>query len=118
MLAREAPVDLITTDAMMPRLSGTELLARLKADPARAGIPVLMLTARANAAHRRAALTVGVDDYLTKPFAPAELLARVQLLLARHDVRRRFAALPEDAPAVPAAAPAAAVPPAPAAVNV
>jgi len=97
-LSREAPVDLLTTDAMMPRLSGTELIAKLKADPARTGLPVLMLTARADAAHRRAALTVGVDDYLTKPFAPAELLARVRTLLARHDARRHFAALPEDAP--------------------
>jgi signal transduction histidine kinase/DNA-binding response OmpR family regulator/tetratricopeptide (TPR) repeat protein len=97
-LSREAPVDLITTDAMMPRLSGTELLARLRADPARAGLPVIMLTARADAAHRLTALTVGVDDYLTKPFAPAELLARVRTLLDRHDVRRQFAAHPGDAP--------------------
>jgi DNA-binding response OmpR family regulator len=108
LLSREAPFDLITTYAMMPRLSGTELLARLKADPARAGVPVLMLTARADDAHRQLALTVGVDDYLTKPFAPAELLARVQALLARHAVRRRFAALPEEAPDEPAAPMAAA----------
>ena len=111
LLSREASVDLITTDAMMPRLSGTELLARLKADPARAGVPVLMLTARADDAHRQLALTVGVDDYLTKPFAPAELLARVQVLLARHAVRRHFAALPEEAAdeltAATSAAPAA-----------
>jgi AraC-like DNA-binding protein len=93
---------------MMPRLSGTELLAQLRADPARAGVPVLMLTARADETHRRAALTVGVDDYLTKPFAPAELLARVQVLLARLDVRRQFTALPEEAPAELGTAPAAA----------
>jgi signal transduction histidine kinase/DNA-binding response OmpR family regulator/tetratricopeptide (TPR) repeat protein len=98
LLSREAPVDLITTDAMMPRLSGTELIAQLKADPTRAGLPVLMLTARADDTHRRAALTVGVDDYLTKPFAPAELLTRVQVLLARHAVRRQFTSQPEDAP--------------------
>ena len=97
-LAREAPVDLVTTDAMMPRLSGTELLARLKADSALAGIPVLMLTARADEAHRLATLTVGVDDYLTKPFVPAELLARVATLLRRHAVRRQFASLPPEAP--------------------
>ena len=109
LLSREAPVDLITTDAMMPRLSGTELLTRLKADPTHAGLPVLMLTARADDTHRRAALTVGVDDYLTKPFAPAELLIRVQVLLARHAVRRQFAAQPfNDAPATPTAAPPAA----------
>ncbi|WP_233635600.1 hybrid sensor histidine kinase/response regulator transcription factor [Hymenobacter setariae] len=96
LLAREAPVDLITTDAMMPRLSGTELLTHLRADPAQQSVPVLMLTARADDAHRLAALTVGVDDYLTKPFATAELLARVHALLARHQVRRQFAALPPE----------------------
>jgi len=96
LLAREAPIDLLTTDAMMPRLSGTELLAQLRADPAQAGLPVLMLTARADDAHRLAALTVGVDDYLTKPFAPAELLARVRTLLEHHQARRHFAALPPD----------------------
>jgi signal transduction histidine kinase/DNA-binding response OmpR family regulator len=107
-LAREAPVDLLTTDAMMPRLSGTELLARLKGDPARAGLPVLMLTARADDAHRQTALTVGVDDYLTKPFVPAELLARVQALLARHAVRRHYATLPAEVAAAEAAPPATA----------
>jgi signal transduction histidine kinase/DNA-binding NarL/FixJ family response regulator len=115
LLAHEAPVDLITTDAMMPRLSGTELIAKLKADPARAGLPVLMLTARADEAHRRTALTVGVDDYLTKPFAPGELLARVQVLLERHTVRRHFATHPDEAPDEPAtdaAGPATATPPA------
>jgi CheY-like chemotaxis protein len=95
-LGREAPVDLLTTDAMMPRLSGIELLARLRAAPSQAGVPVLMLTARADEAHRLQALTVGVDDYLTKPFQPAELLARVQALLARQQVRRQFAALPPE----------------------
>ncbi|MDO7854049.1 ATP-binding protein [Hymenobacter convexus] len=109
LLSREAPVDLIATDAMMPRLSGTELVARLKADPARAGVPVLMLTARADSAHRRTALTVGVDDYLTKPFAPAELLARVRTLLARHDVRRQFAARPVEEVNEPAAVAVAAL---------
>jgi len=97
LLAREGPVDLITTDAMMPGLSGTELLVHLKANPALAGVPVLMLTARADEAHRRAALTVGVDDYLTKPFMAAELLARVRALLARHNMRRQFATLPAAA---------------------
>jgi DNA-binding response OmpR family regulator/anti-sigma regulatory factor (Ser/Thr protein kinase) len=101
LLAREAPVDLLTTDAMMPRLSGTELLAQLRADPAYAHIPALMLTARADEAHRLAALTVGVDDYLTKPFVPAELLARVGILLARQQVRRRFAALPAEPDPLP-----------------
>jgi DNA-binding response OmpR family regulator len=111
LLATEAPVDLITTDAMVPRLSGTELLARLRADPARAGVPVLMLTARTDETHRLAALTGGVDDYLTKPFAPAELLARVRTLLARHEVRRQFAALPAEEPEPEILSPSASAPP-------
>ena len=93
LLTQAPPVDLVLTDAMMPRLNGTELLASLKNDPQRRGLPVLMLTARADEAHRLAALATGVDDYLTKPFRPAELLARVRALLARHAVRRHYAAL-------------------------
>lgn len=96
LLAREAPVDLLTTDVMMPRLSGMELLTQLRANPAYAQIPVLMLTARADEMHRLAALTVGVDDYVTKPFVPTELLARVDTLLARQQVRRHFATLPAE----------------------
>jgi DNA-binding response OmpR family regulator len=106
LVAREAPVDLITTDAMMPGLSGIELLTRLKASSTLAGVPVLMLTARADDAHRQLALTVGVDDYLTKPFGVAELLTRVQVLLARQQVRRHFATLPLDTAADLAAEPA------------
>jgi DNA-binding response OmpR family regulator len=96
LLAGDTPVDLVATDAMMPRLSGTELLAHLKANPAHTGIPVLMLTARADEAHRAAALTLGVDDYLTKPFTPAELLTRVRTLLHNQQVRRYFATLPAE----------------------
>ena len=65
-----------------------QLLERLKAAPATAGLPVLMLTARADDAYRLAALEVGVDDYLTKPFRAAELLVRVRALPARHPTRR------------------------------
>ncbi|WP_324680604.1 ATP-binding protein [Hymenobacter sp. GOD-10R] len=91
-LEREAPIDMLITDAMMPRLSGTELLTHLKAHATWASIPVLMLTARADEGHRLAALTLGIDDYLTKPFVTMELLARVQVLLTRCETRRHFAA--------------------------
>jgi transcriptional regulator GlxA family with amidase domain len=55
-----------------------------------------MFTARADEAHRAAALTLGVDDYLTKPFTPAELLTRVRTLLHNQQVRRYFATLPAE----------------------
>jgi CheY-like chemotaxis protein len=100
------PVDLVASDAMMPRLSGLQLLRELKADPTRRHLPFLMLTARADEAHRLAALATGVDDYLIKPFADSELLTRVRTLLARQLVRQHFAARPsaeDDPPAVPAA---------------
>ena len=68
-----------------------------------------MLTVRADAAHHLAALAVvGVDDYFTKSFVQAELLAWVQTLLARHNVRCQFAAQPEDVPGKLAAAASAA----------
>ncbi|QKG59202.1 response regulator (plasmid) [Hymenobacter sp. BRD128] len=107
--AGTVPFDLLVTDAMMPRLSGTELLARLRANPTWADLPVLMLTARADDEHHRAALAVGVDDYLTKPFVPTELRARVRALLTHHRIRRSFAALPAEAPP-PAALPEDAAP--------
>lgn len=90
---------------MMPRLSGTELLASLRATPAWAGLPELMLTARADQAHRAAAHTLGVDDYLTKPFTPAELLTHVRTLLQRQQVRRHFATLAAEEAAPPPASP-------------
>ncbi|MCC3159830.1 response regulator [Hymenobacter sp. 15J16-1T3B] len=117
-LAREA-VDLLVVDSMMPHVSGIELLQTLKTDPERRGLPFLMLTARADDAHRLTALETGVDDYLTKPFAAAELLTRVQALLARYRVRQHFAALPAevysgvDDMLAPAPRPGAATPAAP-----
>jgi DNA-binding response OmpR family regulator len=104
-LARE-PVDLVASDAMMPHLSGLELLQALKADPAHQSLPFLMVTARADEAHRLSALATGVDDYLIKPFEPGELLARVRTLLARRQVRQQFAdAPPEPAPVAEALRP-------------
>ena len=100
-LAREA-VDLVASDAMMPRLSGLDLLHALKADPNWQGIPFLMVTARADEAHRLAALTVGVDDYLTKPFEATELLARVRTLLANYQARLHYATLVSAEAAGPA----------------
>jgi len=73
--------DLIVLDWMMPELDGLELLKRLRVE--RADIPVLMLTARDAVEDRVTGLDQGADDYLVKPFAPSELLARLRALLRR-----------------------------------
>jgi DNA-binding response OmpR family regulator len=76
-------VDLIVLDSMMPIIAGPEVLARLKSDPATAGIPVVMLTARKSESDVVAALKGGVDEYLTKPFIPQELILRIAKLLRK-----------------------------------
>jgi DNA-binding response OmpR family regulator len=73
--------DLIILDVMLPRLSGLEILRRLRAEGR--STPVLMLTARDGVEDRVAGLDLGADDYLTKPFAFAEFLARVRALIRR-----------------------------------
>jgi CheY-like chemotaxis protein len=75
--------DVITLDVVMPRMTGFEALERLRADPATAQIPVVIVTARAPAADRLQGESLGVDAYLTKPFEPAELVS-VVTGLARH----------------------------------
>ncbi len=80
---RETPPDLIVLDWMLPGVSGIELCRRLRAGKVTRGLPILMLTARAEEADRVRGLTTGADDYVTKPFSPAELLARVKALLRR-----------------------------------
>ena len=75
--------DLVVLDAMMPVLAGRQVLERLKANPATASIPVFMLTARKGEEDVVAALQLGADDYVTKPFIPDELLLRVTATLTR-----------------------------------
>ena len=75
------PVDAIVLDVLMPGIDGLETCRRLRADGIR--VPVLMLTARAEVDSRVAGLDAGADDYLAKPFALAELLARLRALLRR-----------------------------------
>jgi len=72
--------DVVTLDVVMPRLDGMETCARLRADPATAGVAVVMVTGRAQAADRERGEAAGVDAYLTKPFEPAELVATVARL--------------------------------------
>ena len=76
LVAQQRP-DVITLDVVMPRLDGFETAARLRADPAYADIPLVLVTARAAAADLARGDELGVDGYLTKPFEPAELVALV-----------------------------------------
>ena len=85
-LVAEVDPDLITMDVMMPRLDGLAAASRLKSVRATAGIPIVMVTARAQAADRQAGRDAGVDAYVTKPFDPEELVATVLRLLPA-DVR-------------------------------
>jgi signal transduction histidine kinase len=87
-LQRE-PVDLVLTDVMMPRLDGPGLVTRIRSDPVLSTTPVVMLSARAGAEAAAEGLGSGADDYLVKPFTPAELVARCRtnLELARHRSR-------------------------------
>jgi two-component system alkaline phosphatase synthesis response regulator PhoP len=87
--AREQKWDLILLDLMMPRKDGLEVCRELRR--ARVGTPIIMLTARAQEADKILGLELGADDYVTKPFSPRELRARIKAML------RRFQ---DDAPGV------------------
>lgn len=82
--AEQGNYDLIVLDIMMPGLDGIEVLTEIRAR--RLSAPVLLLTAKAELEDRIAGLAAGADDYLPKPFATAEFLARVQALMRRSNV--------------------------------
>ncbi|MDE3003837.1 MAG: response regulator [Gemmatimonadota bacterium] len=79
-LGRE-PVDLILLDLMMPRANGLEILSKIRANPERANTPVIILTAKGQDTDREAALAGGASDFLTKPFSPKKLIARIEEIL-------------------------------------
>jgi two-component system phosphate regulon response regulator PhoB len=81
--ARDERPDLMVLDLMLPEVDGLEVCKILRRDPATAGIPILMLTARASEMDRVLGLELGADDYVTKPFSPRELVLRIRKLLAR-----------------------------------
>ena len=92
---REDPPDLVLLDVMMPKLDGIETLKRLKADASLPFVPVILLTAKADTKDVVAGLNAGGDDYLTKPFDHASLVARVRAMLrikALHDTVQEQAA--------------------------
>lgn len=77
--------DLILLDWMMPGTSGIELARRLKRDDITSSIPIIMLTAKGEEDNKIQGLEVGADDYITKPFSPRELVARLKAVLRRAD---------------------------------
>ena len=82
-IAQKHVPDLIVLDLMMPGIDGLEVCRQLRADSRTRGIPMIMLTAKAEEADRIVGLELGADDYVTKPFSPRELVARVRALLRR-----------------------------------
>lgn len=89
--ARELLPSVIISDVMMPRLSGLQLLSALRADPRTLDIPVILLTARQDIEARVHGLGEGANDYLGKPFAPRELVARIEAQLRLRDATARIA---------------------------
>jgi phosphate regulon transcriptional regulator PhoB len=80
---RKAPPDLLLLDLMLPKLSGLEICREIRRDTSLNRLPILMVTARGDEADRVVGLELGADDYVTKPFSPRELVARVKALLRR-----------------------------------
>jgi DNA-binding response OmpR family regulator len=80
---QEAPPDLILLDLMLPELSGTEVASRVRSNPETAQTPIIMLTAKAEEVDQIVGLSVGADDYITKPFSMKVVLARVEAVLRR-----------------------------------
>jgi two-component system, OmpR family, phosphate regulon response regulator PhoB len=83
LLAQESPPDLVLLDWMIEGVSGLEVCRRLRRAPATAAVPIIMLTGRTEEADRVKGLENGADDYVTKPFSPRELIARVRAVLRR-----------------------------------
>ena len=79
--ARAERPDIVLLDIMMPRMDGLEVTKALKGDPETKDIPIILLSAKAQASDVQAGKDMGADDYLTKPFDPLELLERVGQLL-------------------------------------
>ena len=81
--ARKQQVDVAILDVMLPGMSGLEVCRLLRADRATATLPIIMVTARAEETDRIMGLEIGADDYISKPFSPNELMARIRALVRR-----------------------------------
>src|SRR3954463_14941769 len=82
-LARAERPSLLVLDLMLPGMDGLDVARTLREDPATHTLPIIMLTARVDEADRLIGLELGADDYITKPFSPRELVARVRAVLRR-----------------------------------
>ncbi len=82
-ILKKEKVDLAILDIMLPELNGIDVLKRIKGDAKTANIPVIMLTAKGEETDKIVGLELGADDYITKPFSPKELVARIKALLRR-----------------------------------
>ncbi len=82
-MARAEHPDIVLLDIMMPKMNGLEVCAALKADAATKKIPIILLSAKAQAADLQAGQDTGADDYVTKPFDPLELLEKVSGILKK-----------------------------------
>jgi two-component system alkaline phosphatase synthesis response regulator PhoP len=98
--ARQTPPDLVVLDIMLPGMDGLQVCQALRSEPATAAIPILMLTAKGEEADRVRGLELGADDYVTKPFSPKELVARVAALLRRSERARQPSTLLHFGPIV------------------
>jgi DNA-binding response OmpR family regulator len=80
---KKAPPDVLLLDLMLPGLDGLEVCRSVRSDQATAGIPIIMVTAKGEESDRIVGLELGADDYITKPFSPNEVIARIRALLRR-----------------------------------
>lgn len=85
---RSSPPSLVVLDLLLPKLDGLAVCREMRRDPRTKAVPVLMLTARSEEMDKLAGFEAGTDDYLTKPFSPRELVARVKALLRRKEPTR------------------------------
>jgi DNA-binding response OmpR family regulator len=87
---RKSPPDLVVLDLMLPGMDGLEICRALRSEERFRAMPVIMLTARGGEADKVTGLEMGADDYVTKPFSPRELVARVRALLRRRSNQAEF----------------------------
>jgi DNA-binding response OmpR family regulator len=80
---RKAPPDLLLLDLMLPEVDGLQVCRAVRGDPQTASIPIIMVTAKGEESDRIVGLELGADDYITKPFSPNEVIARIKALLRR-----------------------------------